>query len=355
MFSRVPQKRGPSRGYIKELADRIHHIEGKLGGGAVRDLIGMGSAEVAVFAGAQPAAMETNDRKRPYASISGDSIPQLETWSAEARPAQPFDQAQRSYHPDALAQPTLQKHSAGDAAPAEEHHSGVERDINDDSFLRYCNRVHPVLPFLPSRETLLADLTHVPPPVSQAFVDAFHLCMGISTSPTPDIGVVFREISDYEASKDKLTPTYCIVHIRTLILAALAADGAGPALENPFLTPANFINKAASFALSHSVRALALQAPDITSTAFLNPDGAQALWHKTFWSLVILDRFTAAGWGTPLAIPAGSAVLLQAHKKYLGESVYFLAGKNIPFLLSSCVGRVIFLFIFFFFWEGGDF
>ena len=330
MFSRVPQKRGPSRGYIKELADRIHHIEGKLGGGAVRDLIGMGSAEVAVFAGAQP-AMEANDRKRPYATISGDSIPQLGTWSAEPRPAQSFDQAPRLYHPDTLAQPTLQKHSVMDATPAEEHHSGVEREFNEDSFLLYLNRVHPVLPFLPSRETLLADLTHVPPPVSQAFVDAFHLCMRISTSPKPEIGVVLREISDYEASKDKLTPTYCIVHIRTLILAALAADADGPAPDNPLVTPANFINKAASFALSHSVRALALQPPDATSAACLNPDAAQALWHKTFWSLVILDRFTAAGWGTPLAIPVGSAVLLQAHKKYLGESVYFLAGKILDF------------------------
>ncbi|UKZ67393.1 uncharacterized protein TrAtP1_008554 [Trichoderma atroviride] len=30
LFSRVPQKRGPSKGYIKELADRIHSIENKL-------------------------------------------------------------------------------------------------------------------------------------------------------------------------------------------------------------------------------------------------------------------------------------------------------------------------------------
>lgn len=70
LFSRIPQKRGPSKGYIKELADRIHSIEGKLASeGANADL-----SELFNGTRREPSDLfvstDNSGRKRPYSSIS---------------------------------------------------------------------------------------------------------------------------------------------------------------------------------------------------------------------------------------------------------------------------------------------
>lgn len=96
LFSRIPQKRGPSKGYIKELADRINHIEGKLASegnshnvDALSELLGQARRESSdVFA--QPGEPD-NGRKRPHSSISGADLgtpasSRQPTWSSEPRP-----------------------------------------------------------------------------------------------------------------------------------------------------------------------------------------------------------------------------------------------------------------------------
>lgn len=70
LFSRIPQKRGPSKGYIKELADRIHSIEGKLASeGANADLTELLNGTRREASDLFPAA-DASGRKRPYSSIS---------------------------------------------------------------------------------------------------------------------------------------------------------------------------------------------------------------------------------------------------------------------------------------------
>lgn len=96
MFSRVPQKRGPSKGYIKELADRINSIEGKLGGQSVAEAL---AGELAARRGNTESyafVPQTDDtRKRPFSNISNTSTnatfstPQPsrpQGWSADPRP-----------------------------------------------------------------------------------------------------------------------------------------------------------------------------------------------------------------------------------------------------------------------------
>lgn len=111
MFSRVPQKRGPSKGYIKELADRINSIEGKLGGGqsvaealagelASRRNAGEGYAAAA----ATTAAQGGDARKRDFSQISNAHFPppvpsRQPGWTAESRPAFP----QPTYSANGLA------------------------------------------------------------------------------------------------------------------------------------------------------------------------------------------------------------------------------------------------------------
>lgn len=114
LFSRVPQKRGPSKGYIKELADRIHHIEGKLGGQGARveglDLAG-GSARESADSLSQALHLDEN-RKRPIGSISGDNFStpvhiKHAAWGSEPRPIQPYqtpsDRSRPPYSVNSLA------------------------------------------------------------------------------------------------------------------------------------------------------------------------------------------------------------------------------------------------------------
>lgn len=307
MFSRVPQKRGPSKGYIKELADRINHIEGKLGTNAVRDLLGD-----AVMG----ASLEPSDRKRPYGSISDD----LE---------------QVRYDPDGLVSQPGPSHIEM-TSPQVATMGGVQRDIDEIAFLRYLSTVHPYLPFLPSTKgSLMADLTQSPPILSQAFVGVFHLAMGVTTSPSVDMNTVSRDIQDYERSRGK--DTY-VTYLQTLILATLAAENIGPTSDASGASSRYYIALASLFGSSPHVR------------AHIRPSTENTIWFKAWWSCIILDRFTAFGWGTCPSIPAQESVLLRSHKEELGEWVYHLAELSealaalVPILRShaECGGKLRF-------------
>lgn len=92
MFSRVPQKRGPSKGYIKELADRINSIEGKLGGQSVAEALAGELTSRRNLGEAYAASAQADDvRKRPFSHISGNSFPtpipsRQPGWASEPRP-----------------------------------------------------------------------------------------------------------------------------------------------------------------------------------------------------------------------------------------------------------------------------
>ena len=83
--------------YIKELADRIHHIEGKLGGQSVSEALGLAGLPRRESSGGFSPAIpgDESSRKRPFSSISGDgfSTPsnnRQTAWGSEPRPTQPY-------------------------------------------------------------------------------------------------------------------------------------------------------------------------------------------------------------------------------------------------------------------------
>lgn len=99
--------------YIKELADRINSIEGKLGGKAVTaDLLGLSGATPRDLADAYSPAVSLNENaKRPFSSLSVDAFStpasnRQAPWASEPRPIHPYQapELQRSpYTPNALA------------------------------------------------------------------------------------------------------------------------------------------------------------------------------------------------------------------------------------------------------------
>ncbi|KAI4127523.1 MAG: hypothetical protein LQ347_004564, partial [Umbilicaria vellea] len=54
-------------------------------------------------------------------------------------------------------------------------------------------------------------------------------------------------------------------------------------------------------------------------------DSSDKLCRRTWWTLVMLDRWHASSTSSPLFIPDTSAVLLSEDKIVLGESTYHLA------------------------------
>lgn len=89
MFSRVPQKRGPSKGYIKELADRINSIEGKLGGQSVAEALAGELASRGNLGESYALSAQGEDiRKRPFSQISSGTF---STPVPNRQPALPLD------------------------------------------------------------------------------------------------------------------------------------------------------------------------------------------------------------------------------------------------------------------------
>lgn len=158
LFSRVPQKRGPSKGYIKELADRIHSIEGKLGGQAVADVL---AGELATlprrdlaesFAASAPA---DESRKRPFSHISSDqfstpSPSRQPAWPAEPRPA--FSQ-QASYPANGLGLKPILPRESTSSTPSRPPNMDVDVDVDVE-----VDVVPDVVP------EMVPETSHVSPP-----------------------------------------------------------------------------------------------------------------------------------------------------------------------------------------------
>lgn len=104
-FSRIPQKRGPSKGYIKDLAQRIISIEGRLGNQALtgeltEQLASAPRRESSDTLSPSASAALNENAKRSFSSMSGEaaifSTPvaskpvSAASWSSEPRPTHPY-------------------------------------------------------------------------------------------------------------------------------------------------------------------------------------------------------------------------------------------------------------------------
>ena len=87
--------------YIKELADRINQIEGKLGHNSVDAALENASRRSPAEGFPSPMAVD-DGRKRPFSSISGDGfptpppLPRTTAWPGEHRPIRPYVSPEQS-------------------------------------------------------------------------------------------------------------------------------------------------------------------------------------------------------------------------------------------------------------------
>ncbi|KAI2780375.1 hypothetical protein F4815DRAFT_470015 [Daldinia loculata] len=353
LFSRIPQKRGPSKGYIKELADRIHHIEGKLAseGGNVdslSELLNGARRESADLFGT-PAQPEENSRKRPYSNMSGEfttpTNSRQATWSSEPRPIQPYQTPSGNfrappYSANGLAPQPLSKPDADtpprpaaviDTTPLDLNHNGTTRELDESAFSGYLNVVHPCFPLLAASKTRVeGQLAQCPPLLRDAFVEALYGTMqsfvsipGLYTNV--DIGSGTRMITEWESDQTPRTSVMNLVHLQTLILTALATDNYGPPSlkgEHGGPSKASVLGRAVGLAYSMRLHVSGLEA---SVDAPLESDSNENIATRAWWTLIMLDRWNAIGTASPLFIPNDSVVILPSLQSVLGENVYHLA------------------------------
>ncbi|KAL7938716.1 hypothetical protein V8C35DRAFT_288967 [Trichoderma chlorosporum] len=328
LFSRVPQKRGPSKGYIKELADRIHSIENKLEseGSLTQDeidrLLTPGSHRA--YNGLAPP--EEQGRKRPFSSISATDFnatapARQAPWGPDQRPIMPAPASADgftgpTYANTSLAPPSsaIKADSALPKPPVAPMDSQVVEaeevpEIDEDSLHDYLAHVQAIYPILPSSKARIQSLlSQCPSTVRTAFITALQ-AIGQSSGDTQTASSLLHEWESSEAPHSRATD---IVHAQTLLLLIIDADWRASS-QLPFLL-------ARAVALANTMK-LWKFTPIESAT---ESDSDDQLCVRIWWSIVLMDRWHAAGTGKPAQIPDSSVVAPAGLENTLGEVCYYL-------------------------------
>ncbi|OAA70546.1 Fungal transcriptional regulatory protein [Cordyceps fumosorosea ARSEF 2679] len=336
LFSRVPQKRGPSKGYIKELADRINSIESKLesDGGVSQDEIDKLFSSERHRGTNGTTSVDDASRKRPYSSISNEfSTPapnRQAPWGSEPRSLPP-DSAHSNtyYHNSSLAPqpsavndtPSKPAHEEVDDLPMEdgEYVPNIDEGVLND----FLNSVQPLYPILATTKTRQqALLAQCPLSVRTAFEIAL-LAVGQSTAG--DVQQANALLHDWESSEAPRTRATDIVHAQTLLLLIIDADWRSVSTL-PFL-----LSRAVG--LANSMKLWKLPAVDPAAET----DSNEALCTRIWWSLIGMDRWYAAGTGKPAQIPDNSVVAPAGLEAVVGETCFYFTR------LSKLLNRISFV------------
>lgn len=147
-------------------------------------------------------------------------------------------------------------------------------------------------------------------------------CIGQPSSDSPKIASsLLHEWESNDAPSSRATD---IVHAQTLLILIIDADWRGTS-SLPFLL-------ARAVALANSMKLWKCSPVDSTT----EPDSDDELCVRIWWSLVLMDRWHAAGTGQPAQIPDRSVVVPASLENTIGEVSFHLLRKS-TFNLCVCV------------------
>ncbi|KAK4153067.1 glucose transport transcription regulator RGT1 [Chaetomidium leptoderma] len=365
LFSRVPQKRGPSKGYIKELADRINTIEGKLNTN-VDGLERRDSSEAFASPG-----LGDESRKRPFSSISGEGFQtpspnRLPMYPTDHRPILPYLQpdfrAQNSGDPADLSikpatpmqfpgptndmnlqgQPEMMDGISQNGLPQGSSHQADQLpEIEDEAFNRYLEVVHPTFPVLASTKARVQSLLWQSPLALQnAFYNAFFsMVKPFLSDPGSEVdgdpATTCRLLSDWEAERKPGSPVTDLVRLQTLVMALISIDCHGIASAKGQLGGASktdILGRAVGLGYSMKIH---LRSIDSDPNPELDPNSDDNVALRAWWVLVMLDRWNAVGLGMPTLISNDNVVVPPGLEHIAGEVVFMLI--RISFVLGHLV------------------
>ncbi|EJT73853.1 hypothetical protein GGTG_07708 [Gaeumannomyces tritici R3-111a-1] len=398
-FSRIPQKRGPSKGYIKELADRINSIEGKLGNQALagefmEQLAGAPRRESSDTFSPSPSAPLNENAKRPFSSMSAEATTfntpvssksaAAANWPTEPRPIHPYPapatpgqkppysvnnlaprlvpapapapapapvlEAQTPSRPPPIHVETPAPAVADTRASIDAIPNGTCRDIDDNVFHGYLTIVHPTFPLLASVKTVVqSNLGQCPPVLQKAFHEAlvstmhsFHaMPAGVAAG---DAKAANRLLSEWESNGGSQGSSMAdLVHLQSLLLLAIEADNHGPAaLRGQHGSPSktSYLGRAVAVAYAMGLRTAQVM-EDGWPEPDSDPESEDMVALRAWWSLVALDRFNAVGTAQGLLVPQGSIHVGPGLRNLLGEAGYqfvklcFVLGHYVEAFLTS--------------------
>jgi hypothetical protein len=342
--------------YIKELADRLNHLEGAMqnqSGEALHyppHVEGGGSRRASHDYSPPPPHTEGQPRKRAYSSISQDftsgyqSQRQSGQWQAldtprhHGAPATTYGQANAAaessyraplYSPNGLApQPQWRNappeagRASFDGLPAGEGaHADHKPEWDEYISEEYYKTIQPTFPLLPGPQgNVAARLANAPPLLKDAFLEALY----VAVRPPADSAPTRRAASLVSACQFDNTATKTLSDSLLLLSAqifmAIEAGSHGASSARSAGSQAVWLGAAVGHAFS-------LKLHTSNPAEGEDEDSTDKLSRRIWWSLVILDRFHASGTSSPLLIPDTSAVLRLDDINVLGEQLYHLARK----------------------------
>ncbi|KAL9639143.1 MAG: hypothetical protein Q9164_001108 [Protoblastenia rupestris] len=229
-FSRQPQKRGPSKGYIKELAERVSRLE--YPGATSPDM------QYAPMSHGLPQAEQPT--YSPHVEFNAPN-PRKRTHSVAEGPQQYIqgqDQLQE-YSRGSTHIPNMTYPSASNAvmqAPVYDlpgQTGGAVSGLNQGDLEGYFGRIHITLPLLPeSHHELQSILERVTPSVREAFQEAMSLAVkaghsNINDSQARSAANLCLAIKTRRANEPNLVQH--LIHLQALIFMAIADELNSPA------------------------------------------------------------------------------------------------------------------------------
>ncbi|KAL1910647.1 hypothetical protein Sste5344_003544 [Sporothrix stenoceras] len=364
LFSRVPQKRGPSKGYIKELADRINSIEGKLGNQSPSS-----AADALELLGRSGGDFSLNENaKRPFGSMSADTpegSPATSNRHAAWATTTPRTTNLFQTPAGSAAAASRTSYSAVSLAPQPqidaETPNALSRSLTDmERLLPLADHESQELDdavFGSDRSRVLDNLAQCPQFLQDAFVVALRAVSdALGSAPTTGLArVASALLAQWETEGSPRTSLHDLVHLQTLLLLAVEADTHGPAAlkgHHGGLSKTALLSRAVavSYEMDLPKEQLGATAAAISAAAAEDPSQSEAvdtdsearLGLRAWWSLVVLDRWNAVALGKPLLIPLRTVVLSPGLRPLLGESAFqftklsYLLGSSIaPALVST--------------------
>lgn len=173
--------------------------------------------------------------------------------------------------------------------------------------------MQPLYPILAgTRERQQALLAQTPSPVRSAFIAALS---AVGQSSIGDVQHASDLLHEWESSDAPRSRAAEIVHAQSLLLLIIDADWRSGATL-PFLL-------ARAVALANSMKLWKSSVGDDAEGA----ESDDALCVRIWWSLVLMDRWYAAGTGKPSQIPDHSVVAHAGLENTVGETCFYFIRK----------------------------
>lgn len=337
-------KRGPSKGYIKDLAERLNSLEQQVQPPHLQQQHRYEIQQV-------QQAMAEQAQQAGLAPYQHD--PRLVDPRVGEKRTHEMAEALHSGPPHPLPPSPYQQQAAGSNQPFWRHNPNENRqdpvgfayepgstttvtsfDWDEAVIEDYYRIIHQTFPLLPnSKHRLRQRLGECPASLREAFLAALDCLM--RTFPTTALPPNDRYPQALKRTAELLaqypfdnpsshTNATNLVYLQTLILMALESDNHGPATIRGQAGPsrAEWLGRAAGVAGQLEINVVRTSSSSVMEG---DRDSEERLARRVWWVLFILDRWHASSTADLLKLPENSVVLLPEDQILLGESTYHLA------------------------------